>query len=63
MFSVDICDVHGKTLKTSYGAITSPNYPDTYPMNEYCKVTVLSPDKSGLVISFKGFHVGSTGYV
>ena len=41
----------------------SPNYPDSYPMNEYCKVTVSSMDKSGFIISFKDFSVGTSGLV
>ena len=59
----DICDVHSNHLNSSFGALMSPNYPTAYPMNEYCKVTVSSRDKSGFIISFKDFNIGTAGYV
>eukprot|EP00794_Sanderia_malayensis_P015856 gene15856-17454_t len=56
---VDICDVKGQTINSSFGAVNSPNYPDIYPTNEHCKLTVSAHDTSGFVISFKGFNVGT----
>eukprot|EP00795_Rhopilema_esculentum_P010253 gene10253-18947_t len=58
---VDICDANTKLIKSSFGALTSPNYPEAYPANEYCKVTVSAMDKSGFIIAMKGFNVGSKG--
>eukprot|EP00794_Sanderia_malayensis_P015849 gene15849-17447_t len=54
-----ICDVKGQTINSSFGAVNSPNYPDIYPTNEHCKLTVSAHDTSGFVISFKGFNVGT----
>ena len=59
----DICDVHAKVINSSYGALMSPNYPEAYPMNEYCKVTIKSMEISGFIISFKDLSIGTSGYV
>ncbi|XP_057290621.1 A disintegrin and metalloproteinase with thrombospondin motifs 16-like isoform X2 [Hydractinia symbiolongicarpus] len=55
----DICDLKGKQINSSLGIVTSPNYPNFYPVNEDCKATFVSPDGSGFMLKFDAFQIGS----
>lgn len=52
---VDMCGIN---LTSAAGLVSSPNYPDYYPPNEDCNITV-SGDEKPIHLTFHAFDVGS----
>ena len=56
VFSVtDLCD---SALTSPAGMVSSPNYPEYYPSNEDCNMTIVTDD-SPIKLTFEAFDVGS----
>ena len=54
----DLCDT---VLTSPAGMISSPNYPEFYPSNEDCNMTIFTED-GPIKLNFEAFDVGSTEY-
>ena len=54
----DLCDT---VLTSPAGMISSPNYPEFYPSNEDCNMTIVT-DESPIKLNFEAFDVGSAEY-
>ncbi|XP_065067919.1 A disintegrin and metalloproteinase with thrombospondin motifs 6-like [Rhopilema esculentum] len=52
---IDLCD---SVLTSPAGMISSPNYPEFYPSNEDCNITIVTED-SPIRLNFEAFDVGS----
>ena len=54
----DPCSIYGKVLSgTSTEDIPSPNYPEVYPNNAYCKWLVQAPPGLSVQLTFEIFDV------
>ena len=51
-------DMCGTNITSPAGLISSPNYPDYYPPNEDCNITV-SGDEKPIHLTFHAFDVGT----
>lgn len=52
---IDLCDT---VLTSPAGMISSPNYPEFYPSNEDCNMTIVT-EESPIKLNFEAFDVGS----
>lgn len=50
-------DLCGSTITATVGFLTSPNYPEPYPTNEICNVTIKTLE-GPIILSFEHFDVG-----
>ena len=48
----------GTNVTSPAGLLSSPNYPDYYPPNEDCNITI-SGDEKPIHLTFHAFDVGS----
>ena len=56
-----LLDQCGSILTSPVGLITSPNYPEPYPGNEVCNMTI-KVAKGPIQVAFQAFDVGSSRY-
>eukprot|EP00794_Sanderia_malayensis_P015619 gene15619-17196_t len=52
---IDLCDT---ALTSPAGMVSSPNYPEYYPSNEDCNMTIIT-EESPIKLTFEAFDVGS----
>ena len=47
----------GGTLSADKGDITSPGYPDSYPINKKCTWTIFAPTEYKITLTFHDFNI------
>ena len=55
LFLEDLCDT---VLTSPAGMLSSPNYPEFYPSNEDCNMTIIA-EEGPVKLNFEAFDVGS----
>lgn len=57
-FLLHLLDICGLNITSPAGLISSPNYPEYYPANEDCNITISTEEKP-IKINFHAFDVGN----